>query len=145
MANANKKPVHIADGSSLLLDEAQLRLRFVENTFSGGVQMGFPKLPTVGDYKVSISPKTSTDDTYDGTAKTETKKDRNVETSLTPRDERDIDPRKIKKEHDAKILESAKKMDFDGQNAKEVKSIADQQAKMIRATLEKQLQEKQSK
>ena len=41
--------------------------------------MGFPKLPTVGGYKVSISPKTSTDDTYDGTGKTNIKRDRSME------------------------------------------------------------------
>src|SRR5262245_31849725 len=99
--------------------------------------MGFPKLPTVGGYKVSISPKTSTDDTYDGTAKTNIKRDRKTEASVTRTDERDIDPRTVKKEHDAKILESARKMDLNGQGAAEVKSIADQQARMIRNTLDK--------
>ena len=107
--------------------------------------MGFPKFPTVGDYKVSISPKMSTDDTYDGTAKTNTKKDREIETAATHTDERDIDPRKVKKEHDARILESARKMDLNGQGAAEVKSIAEQQSKILRNTLEKQLQQKQSK
>jgi len=106
--------------------------------------MGIPKLPTVGGYKVDVTPKTSTSDTYDGTAAAKTKQDRGAEKAASHTDERDIDPRKTKKEHDEKILQDARKMDFDGQNAKDVKSIAEQNAKMLRDALNKQLQQKKS-
>ena len=102
--------------------------------------MGIPKLPSVGGFNVEVSPKMSTDDKYDGTAKANTKRDRDIERVVTGTDERDIDPRTVKKEHDEKILQAAKKIQIgEGDHAAEIKSVADQRSQMIRQTLEKQL------
>ena len=102
--------------------------------------MGIPKLPSFGGYQVEIKPTTSTDDQLDGTARARTKRDRNIEGAASHTDERNIDPRKVKKEHDEKILQDAKNMKIgEGDHATERKTIADQNAKMIRQALEKQL------
>ncbi len=56
---------------------------------------------------------------------------------MTRPDERNVNPATVKREHDEKILKDAKKMKMgeDG-HAAEVKTVADQQAKIIRQTLE---------
>jgi len=102
--------------------------------------MGFPKLPTVGDYKIQIGPKMSTDDQLDGAGRTGGKRDKNIREAATPSDERNIDPRTVQQQHDEKILQDAAKMKIgeDG-HANEIKGIADQNAKLIRQSLEKQL------
>jgi|GEM_PF-3453315 len=102
--------------------------------------MGIPKLPTFGGIKVEISPKMSTDDQLDGAGRTGRKRDSNVRGAATPSDEKNLDPRPLKKEHDEKILNDAKRLKIgeDG-HAAEVRTLADQQAKIIRQTLEKQL------
>ena len=101
--------------------------------------MGFPKLPTIGGFKVDVSVPTSTDDKYDGTAKTNTKRDRDIERVTTHRDERDLDPRSLKKEQDEKNLQGARKIKIGDDGHQEIKTVADQRARMIRATLDKQL------
>jgi hypothetical protein len=102
--------------------------------------MGVPKLPTVGGYKIEISPKGSTDDQFDGAGRTGGKRDKNIRESATRTDERNVDPRKVKQEHDEKILQDAAKMKIgeDG-HANEIKTIADQNARFLRNSLEKQL------
>lgn len=105
--------------------------------------MGFPKLPTVGGYQVDIKPTTSTDDQFDGTAKANKKRDGNIEKAATRPDERDIDPRTIKKEQDERNLQAAKKMKIGEQEAgNEVKTVANQQAQIIRQYLDDQLKNK---
>lgn len=105
--------------------------------------MGFPKLPTVGGIKVEISPTGSTSDLYDGTAKTNTKRHREIEKTMTPRDERDIDPKTIKRERDEKNLQAAKNIKIgEQQGGNEVKTVANQQAQIVRQMLEKQIKDK---
>jgi hypothetical protein len=102
--------------------------------------MGFPKLPTVGGYKVEISPKGSTDDQLDGAGRTGGKRDKNIREAATRSDERNVDPRKVKQEHNEKILQDAAKMKIgEDEHASEVKSVAAQNAKILRQNLEKQL------
>jgi hypothetical protein len=102
--------------------------------------MGFPKLPTVGGYKVQISPKMSTDDQLDGAGRTGGKRDKNIREAATPTSERNVDPRTVKQEHDEKILQDAAKMKIgEDQHASEIKTVADQNAKLLRQMLEKQL------
>ena len=101
--------------------------------------MSFPKLPTVGGFKVSVVPTGETDDQFDGTAKTNTKRERNIENTMTRPDERNLDPRALKKEQDEKNLQAARKLKMGQEGAEEVKTIANQQAQMIRQALEKQL------
>jgi len=101
--------------------------------------MGIPKLPTFGGFKVEISPTMSTDDKYDGTAKANTKRDRNVEGAATPPDERNLNPATLKREQDEKNLNGARKLKMGDQGQAEIRTVADQQAKIIRQMLDKQL------
>ena len=105
--------------------------------------MGFPKLPTVGGFQVGVHPTGETDDQFDGTAKTNTKRERNIENAMTRPDERNLDPRALKKEHDEKILQAAKKLKIGEQGgAEDVKNVANQQSQIVRQMLEQQLKNK---
>lgn len=101
--------------------------------------MGILKLPTFGGVKVDVTVTTSTDGKLDGTAKARTARDRDVERSASRRDERDVDPKKLKKEQDEKNLKGAKKIKIGDDGRQEIRTVAEQQAKMIRAALDKQL------
>jgi hypothetical protein len=105
--------------------------------------MGFPKLPTVGGFKVDARPTGETSDEFDGTAKARSKRDRNIEKSVSGVDERDRDPKAIKKEQDERNLQAAKKLKIGAQEGgEEVKTIASQNAEIMRKRLEMQLKEK---
>jgi hypothetical protein len=103
--------------------------------------MGIPKLPSIGGFQVEISPKTSTDDQYDGTAAANKKRARNAEKAVTPRDDRDMDPRQLKKEQDERNLQAAKKLKIGDEGHAEIKTVAEQQAKIIRQALDQQLKD----
>src|SRR4030095_14512383 len=105
--------------------------------------MGFPKLPTVGGFKVDVGITGGTSDEFDGTAKARSKRDRNIEKSVSHPDDRDRDPKAIKSEQDEKNLQAAKKLKIGAQeNGQDVKSIASQNAEIMRKRLELQLKEK---
>ena len=105
--------------------------------------MGFPKLPTIGGFKVEVGYKGGTSDELDGTAKARSKRDRNVEKSVSGKDDRDRDPKDIKREQDEKNLQNAKKIKIGTQeSSEEVKTIANQNAEIMRKHLEMQLKEK---
>ncbi len=105
--------------------------------------MGVPKLPTVGGFKVQVGVTGETSDEFDGTAKARSKRDRNIESSVSRTDERDRDPKAIKREQDEKNLQAAKKLKIGAQESgEEVKSIANQNAQLMRKHLEAQLKEK---
>ena len=105
--------------------------------------MGVPKLPTVGGFKVDVGITGSTSDEFDGTAKARSKRDHSIEKSVSRTDDRDRDPKAIKSEQDEKNLQAAKKLKIGAQeNGEEVKSIAAQNAEIMRKRLEMQLKEK---
>lgn len=105
--------------------------------------MGFPKLPTVGGFKVDVRPTGGTSDEFDGTAKARSKRDSNIEKSVSRPDERDRDPKAIKREQDEKNLQAAKKLKIGAQESgEEVKTIASQNAQIIRQQLDAKLKEK---
>jgi hypothetical protein len=109
----------------------------------GGVRMGFPKLPTVGGFKVDVRGTGETSDEFDGTAKARSKRDSNIEKSVSRPDDRDRDPKDIKREQDEKNLQAAKKLKIGAQEGgEEVKTIASQNAEIMRKRLELQLKEK---
>lgn len=105
--------------------------------------MGFPKLPTVGGFKVDVGLTGGTSDEFDGTAKARSKRDRNIEKSVSGTDERDRDPKAIKSEKDEKNLQAAKNLKIGAQESgEEVKTIGRQNAEIMRKRLEMQLKEK---
>ena len=105
--------------------------------------MGFPKLPTVGGFKVQVGVTGETTEEFDGTAKARSKRDRNIEGSVSHTDDRDRDPKAIKREQDEKNLQNARKLKIGAQEGgEEVKSIGRQNAELIRKHLEAQLKDK---
>ncbi|MCI0411407.1 hypothetical protein L0222_01255 [bacterium] len=115
----------------------------IVDTYIWRCLMGFPKLPTVGGFKVDVGLTGGTSDEFDGTAKARSKRDRNIEKSVSRADERDRDPKAIKSEQDEKNLQAAKKLKIGAQEGgEEVKTIASQNAQIMRQYLDAKLKEK---